>query len=77
MPSEENSKGSWRLPDGIEDHIESGLIKGAVGAVAGGVLGAIFFKSGKGWRSASAAFGIGTAIGSTAERAYRETPQSS
>jgi uncharacterized protein YcfJ len=78
MP-EENSplNGNWKLPDGIEDHIEAGLIKTAAGAVAGGLVGAVLFKSGKGWRSASVAFGVGTALGSAVERAYNEKPKSS
>ncbi len=77
MPSDEKSTspaptGSWKLPDGIEDHIESGLIKSAAGAVAGGIIGGIFFRSGKGWRAASVALGIGAAVGSTVERALAD-----
>ena len=60
---------TWKLPDGIEDHIESGLIKAAVGAAVGGLAGAIFFRSGKGWRAATTAMGAGVAVGSTVERA--------
>lgn len=64
------SSGSWRLPEGIEDHIESGILKTAAGALAGGIVGAILFRSGSGMRSASVALGVGAAIGSTIERAY-------
>mmetsp|Transcript_6911 Transcript_6911/g.20742 ORF Transcript_6911/g.20742 Transcript_6911/m.20742 type:complete len:103 (-) Transcript_6911:169-477(-) len=60
---------TWKLPDGIEDHIESGLIKSAVGATVGGVVGLVLFRSGKGWRAASVAMGVGVAVGSTVERA--------
>ena len=44
------------------------LVKGAVGALAGGVVGLIFFKGGKGARAASIATGFGAGIGSTWER---------
>lgn len=68
--SEENQGvATWKLPAGIEDHIESGLIKSAVGATVGGVVGLVLFRSGKGWRAASAAMGVGVAVGSTVERA--------
>ena len=60
---------TWKLPDGIEDHIESGIIKAVAGATVGGLVGCILFKSGSGWRSASVAAGVGTAVGSTIERA--------
>mmetsp|Transcript_39480 Transcript_39480/g.72838 ORF Transcript_39480/g.72838 Transcript_39480/m.72838 type:complete len:90 (+) Transcript_39480:116-385(+) len=60
---------TWKLPEGIEDHIESGLIKSAVGATVGGVIGLALFRSGKGWRAASMAMGVGVAFGSTVTRA--------
>ena len=59
----------WKLPEGIEDDIYSGVIKGAIGASIGTTLGLIMFRSGKGWRAAAAAMGVGVAIGSTIERA--------
>jgi hypothetical protein len=87
---------SWKLPDGIEDHIEagknslshfdagpfsltflwhshflnslSGLLKSVIGVSAGGVVGLIMFRSGKGMRGASVATGVGIAVGSTYER---------
>jgi hypothetical protein len=59
----------WQLPNGVEKHIESGLLKSAVGAAAGLAVGVVFFRGGKGWRMASAAAGVGVAIGSTVERA--------
>lgn len=79
MPSDEKTPipGNWKLPDGIEDHIESGLIKAAAGAVAGGLVGAILFKSGSGMRSASMALGVGAAVGSTVQRAYLSQAKSS
>jgi uncharacterized protein YcfJ len=79
MSSDEKAPipGNWKLPEGIEDHIESGIIKAAAGALAGGVVGAILFKSGSGMRSASMALGVGAAIGSTVERAYTAQPKSS
>mmetsp|Transcript_533 Transcript_533/g.868 ORF Transcript_533/g.868 Transcript_533/m.868 type:complete len:107 (-) Transcript_533:348-668(-) len=60
---------NWKLPNGIEDHLESGVIKVAIGAAVGGIVGMALFRSGKGWRSASVAMGTGVAIGSTVERA--------
>lgn len=60
---------TWRLPQGIEDHIESGIIKTFSGAVIGGLVGVVMFKSGRGSRAASAALGIGVACGSILERA--------
>lgn len=79
MPSDDKSPipSTWKLPEGIEDHIESGIIKAAAGAVAGGVVGAILFKSGSGMRAASMALGVGAAIGSTVERAYTTQPKRS
>lgn len=59
----------WKLPDGSEDHIYLGLVKGAAGVVAGAAFGAVLFRSGKGWRTASMAMGAGVALGSTVERA--------
>lgn len=61
----QNSVGNWKLPNGIEDHIEDGIIKMTVGVLVGGTLGMLLFKSGKGWRSASIASGLGVAMGST------------
>jgi hypothetical protein len=61
----QSSVGNWRLPIGIEDHIEDGVIKMTAGVLIGGTLGMLLFKSGKGWRSASIASGLGVAIGST------------
>ena len=57
--------GNWKLPNGIEDHIEDGVIKMTAGVLIGGTLGMLLFKSGKGWRSASIATGLGVAMGST------------
>mmetsp|Transcript_80239 Transcript_80239/g.223152 ORF Transcript_80239/g.223152 Transcript_80239/m.223152 type:complete len:90 (-) Transcript_80239:114-383(-) len=62
------SASSWKLPEGIEDHIEAGLFKATVGVAAGGVVGMIMFRSGKGMRAASVAAGVGVAAGSTYER---------
>ena len=60
---------TWQLPEGIEDHIESGLINAAAGAATGAIVGAIFFKRGRGYVPALALAGVGVAIGSTVERA--------
>mmetsp|Transcript_74 Transcript_74/g.78 ORF Transcript_74/g.78 Transcript_74/m.78 type:complete len:100 (-) Transcript_74:270-569(-) len=62
----------WKLPDGMEDYVEEGLIKTAAGAVVGGIVGAVIFRSGGGWRGASAAMGIGAGLGSTIERAIAD-----
>ncbi len=74
MPSndkpEQPSPPTWQLPEGIENVIESGIIKASVGAVTGAVVGSVLFKSGSGWRSAGAAMGVGVALGSTVERAW-------
>ena len=44
-----------------------GLIKTAIGAAAGGVVGLVLFRSNPN-RAASAAAGVGVAFGSTYER---------
>mmetsp|Transcript_12938 Transcript_12938/g.20830 ORF Transcript_12938/g.20830 Transcript_12938/m.20830 type:complete len:86 (+) Transcript_12938:67-324(+) len=67
-PPPSSSSSSWKLPDGIEDDIEQALIKTAVGATVGGVLGLILFRSGGGQRAGSIAAGVGVAAGSTYER---------
>eukprot|EP00523_Entomoneis_sp_CCMP467_P002030 CAMPEP_0168754514 /NCGR_PEP_ID=MMETSP0724-20121128/19545_1 /TAXON_ID=265536 /ORGANISM="Amphiprora sp., Strain CCMP467" /LENGTH=77 /DNA_ID=CAMNT_0008803005 /DNA_START=30 /DNA_END=263 /DNA_ORIENTATION=+ len=59
---------TWRLPDGIENHIESGLVKAAVGMTLGGVAGMMLFRPGGGYRIASIATGLGVALGSAYER---------
>ena len=43
-------------------------MEAGVGMAVGGLLGAIMFRSGSGWRSASVAAGFGVAAGSTFER---------
>ena len=53
----------------------SGLVKSAIGALAGGAIGMILFRSGKGMRAASLSAGLGVAVGSTYER-YVENYQS-
>mmetsp|Transcript_15959 Transcript_15959/g.20259 ORF Transcript_15959/g.20259 Transcript_15959/m.20259 type:complete len:80 (+) Transcript_15959:81-320(+) len=68
--SKQTPPSNWQLPDGFENTLESGIIKAAVGATTGIVLGSLLFKSGKGWRSAGVAMGVGVAVGSTVERAY-------
>lgn len=64
---------TWKLPEGIEEHIYSGLVKTAVGAISGAAIGAVMFRSGKGWRAASMAGGVGVALGSTVERAMADS----
>lgn len=49
-------------------HSFSGLLKTAIGVTAGGIVGLIMFRSGKGMRGASVATGVGIAAGSTYER---------
>lgn len=66
MDQESSSK--WQLPVGIEAHLETGLLKAAVGVAVGGAVGMILFRSGKGWRTASAVTGLGVAVGSTYTR---------
>jgi Domain of unknown function (DUF543) len=68
--SNSSSSSHWKLPDGIEDHLEDGVYKVLAGATAGGIVGLLLFKSGRGWRSASMATGVGMAIGSTLTRIY-------
>lgn len=68
-PAPEENKSTWKLPTGIEDDIYAGVIKSFVGVSVGGALGMVMFRSGKGWRAAGAAMGLGVAIGSTVERA--------
>ena len=46
----------------------TGLIKTAVGVTAGGLVGMILFRSGRGGRAAAVATGAGLAAGSTYER---------
>jgi hypothetical protein len=79
MSDESSSSGSipssWKLPDGIEKHLERGLMYSAAGAVAGGLVGLILFKSGKGMRAASVAGGFGVGVGSTVELARYEYDQ--
>jgi hypothetical protein len=60
--------GNWKLPVGIEDHIENSILKMTVGVVVGGVVGMMLFKSGKGWRSTCIASGVGVALGSSYTR---------
>mmetsp|Transcript_7808 Transcript_7808/g.14197 ORF Transcript_7808/g.14197 Transcript_7808/m.14197 type:complete len:91 (-) Transcript_7808:98-370(-) len=59
---------TWKLPDGIEDHLTKGVVEAGVGMAIGGVLGIVMFTSKSGWRSASVAAGFGVAAGSTFER---------
>jgi Domain of unknown function (DUF543) len=68
--SSSSSSSHWKLPDGIEDHLEDGVYKVLAGATAGGIVGLLLFKSGRGWRSASMATGVGMAVGSTLTRIY-------
>lgn len=47
-------------------------MKTAIGVLAGGVVGMIMFRSGKGMRAGSVAAGVGVAAGSTYERAMAQ-----
>ena len=62
-----------QIPESAIPHMESGLLKSAVGATVGGVFGLVFFRGGKGWRMASVGAGVGVALGSTVER-YMANP---
>lgn len=66
------NSGKWQLPPNIDKHLEAGMINTAIGVVAGGIIGTVLFRFGKGWRSAGVATGLGVAIGSTVERARAE-----
>jgi len=63
------SKSTWKLPDGIEDHLASGVLNTTVGAAVGGLLGLAIFRAGGGWRAASTAAGVGVGLGATGKRA--------
>ncbi|KAL7573529.1 hypothetical protein ACA910_008670 [Epithemia clementina (nom. ined.)] len=65
---------TWKLPDGIEDYIESGILRSVVGMTIGGLTGLILFRSGGGYRSACIAAGFGTALGSTYQRYQKQPP---
>mmetsp|Transcript_13365 Transcript_13365/g.22748 ORF Transcript_13365/g.22748 Transcript_13365/m.22748 type:complete len:97 (-) Transcript_13365:203-493(-) len=67
-----SSSSSWKLPDGIEDHIATGVINTTVGTVVGGLFGLVLFRAGGGTRAASAATGFGIGLGATIERARRQ-----
>lgn len=66
--TETEKKNTWKLPDGAEDHVYSGLLKGAAGVTVGAAVGLLAFRSGKGWRAGAMAVGAGAAFGSTWER---------
>ena len=74
-PSLENvpSVPKLQIPESVIPHMESGLLKSAVGATFGGIFGLVFFRGGKGWRMASVGAGVGVALGSTVER-YMANP---
>ena len=60
---------TWQLPPGIENHIESLLVKSAIGVALGAPLGFLAFRSGRGANAAAGmAFGVGCAVGSFIER---------
>ncbi|KAL7525740.1 hypothetical protein ACHAWF_001491 [Thalassiosira exigua] len=60
---------TWQLPPGIENHIEAFVLKSVIGGTVGAAAGLLLFRSGRGANAAAgAAFGIGCAAGSFAER---------
>jgi len=68
-PSASNMPAKLQIPESAIPHLESALLKSAVGMTAGAVLGVVFFRGGKGWRLASSVgAGLGVALGSSAER---------
>jgi hypothetical protein len=66
--SDEPAKPSrtWKLPDGIEDHIEQGLLKLGGGIIVGGLFGLACLRPA--WRSTALVLGVGVAAGSTYAR---------
>ena len=69
-PSIETSK--LQIPKAAIPHLESALLKSAVGLTTGAVFGLVFFRGGKGWRMASIGAGLGVALGSSAERYWTQ-----
>mmetsp|Transcript_23921 Transcript_23921/g.34308 ORF Transcript_23921/g.34308 Transcript_23921/m.34308 type:complete len:137 (-) Transcript_23921:209-619(-) len=61
--------------ESITPHLKDGLLYSAIGAAAGGLVGAVLFKSGRGMRASSAAAGAGVAVGSMVERVSFEWQQ--
>lgn len=69
QPPSSSFEPTWKLPDGIENHIEALVLKSVIGATVGAAAGALLFRSGRGANAAAgAAFGIGCAAGSFVER---------
>jgi len=59
----------WELPEGIEGHIESGVVKVVIGVMMGGMVETFLFKSGnKRMKLTGVALGLGAAVGSTFQR---------
>lgn len=57
-----------QIPKAAIPHLESAILKSAVGMTTGAVFGLVFFRGGKGWRMASVGAGLGVALGSSVER---------
>eukprot|EP00594_Rhizosolenia_setigera_P007338 CAMPEP_0178945622 /NCGR_PEP_ID=MMETSP0789-20121207/3834_1 /TAXON_ID=3005 /ORGANISM="Rhizosolenia setigera, Strain CCMP 1694" /LENGTH=95 /DNA_ID=CAMNT_0020625527 /DNA_START=210 /DNA_END=497 /DNA_ORIENTATION=+ len=62
---------TWKLPDGIEEHIYDGLVNSALGIGVGGISGLGLLRSASGGKIGMA-MGLGVAVGSTVERALNE-----
>lgn len=65
-PSSSPQNHKWKLPDGIEDHLEQGLLKLGAGIVVGGLVGLACLRPA--WRSSAVLVGVGVAAGSTYAR---------
>ena len=68
LPSPSIETAKLQIPEAVIPHLESALLKSAVGMTTGAVFGLVFFRGGKGWRMASIGAGLGVALGSSAER---------
>ena len=75
LPSPSIETAKLQIPEAAIPHLESTLLKSAVGLTTGAVFGLVFFRGGKGWRMASIGAGLGVALGSSAER-YWTRPDS-
>jgi hypothetical protein len=76
LPNVPDSSSVMASMDSAAPHLKDGLLNCVVGASLGGAVGVLLFKSGKGYRAASVAAGVGVAVGSTLERLSFEWQQS-
>jgi hypothetical protein len=76
LPHVPDSSSVMASMESAAPHLKDGLLNCVVGASVGGAMGVLLFKSGKGYRAASVAAGVGVAVGSTLERLSFEWQQS-